>query len=62
MADDSAPPPASEEPSAAGPGQPQEPQQPPAPVQRYGIVSIARHVKDDGRMLLLYTHEESKSS
>jgi hypothetical protein len=61
MADDSAPPPASEEPAAAG-GQPQQPQQPPAPVERYGIVSIARQVKDDGRMLLLYTHEEPESS
>jgi hypothetical protein len=28
----------------------------PQPVEHYGPVEIARHVKDDGRALLLYTH------
>jgi hypothetical protein len=27
------------------------------PAERYGIVSITRHVKEDGRALLLYTRE-----
>lgn len=26
--------------------------------ERYGILSISRRRKDDGRALLLYTHEE----
>jgi hypothetical protein len=29
-----------------------------APAERYGIVSVARHVKDDGRALILYAREE----
>jgi hypothetical protein len=28
------------------------------PAERYGAVEIARHVKDDGRTLLLYTRVE----
>jgi hypothetical protein len=27
---------------------------------RYGTVALARHVKDDGRALILYTHDESE--
>jgi hypothetical protein len=31
------------------------------PAERYGIVALTRHLKDDGRRLLLYTREESDS-
>jgi len=37
------------------PGAAAQPQPPPGPGERYGIVSISRHVKDDGRALLLFT-------
>jgi hypothetical protein len=56
--DPDVPPPSGSSPSGA-PGQPQ---QPPAPIELYGIVSVARHVKDDGRALLLYTREEPEAS
>jgi hypothetical protein len=50
-------------PSGSSPsGAPEQPQQPPEPIERYGIVSVARHVKDDGRALLLYTLEEPEAS
>jgi acetamidase/formamidase len=32
----------------------------PGPAVRYGILAIARHVKDDGRALLLYTDSERR--
>jgi hypothetical protein len=54
MADET---PAPEKPAGARPSG-----QPSAQAERYGIVYVARHVKDDGRMLLLYTHEEAESS
>jgi hypothetical protein len=31
---------------------------PSEPDERYGILRVARHRKDDGRSLLLYTREE----
>jgi hypothetical protein len=42
---------------APKPGAP--PDSPSQPAERYGIVALARHLKDDGRRLLLYTREES---
>jgi hypothetical protein len=30
--------------------------------ERFGAVAIARHVKDDGRALLLYTHAEEHAA
>jgi hypothetical protein len=67
MADNPAPPPASRGPADAAPGKPQRQPTPvehdsPMPVEQYGIVSVARHVKDDGRSLLLYTHRRPESS
>jgi hypothetical protein len=35
----------------AGDGQPAKTR----PAERYGVVEVARHTKDDGRALLLYT-------
>ena len=32
------------------------------PDERYGPVVVARHVKDDGRALLLYTHAAQESA
>jgi hypothetical protein len=29
-------------------------------LERYGTVSVARHVKDDGRALILYAHAEDE--
>ena len=52
MADET---PASEE--AAVPAEP--PNEPSAPTERYGIVSISRNRKEDGRNLLLYTREDA---
>jgi hypothetical protein len=55
----------SDEPPTHGTSPPDPPGQPPpqpAPVERYGILTITRHVKDDGRALLLYTREESEGS
>ena len=48
-------------PPPSGPSQPGEngPADGPAqPEERYGILRVARHLKDDGRSLLLYTREE----
>jgi hypothetical protein len=36
--------------------------EPSAPAERYGILAVSRNHKDDGRNLLLYTHEEPESS
>ena len=45
-------------PSQPGDGGPvQEPWQP----ERYGILMVSRHRKDDGRALLLYTREEGET-
>lgn len=30
--------------------------------ERYGSVTVARHRKDDGRALILYTHDEQEPS
>jgi hypothetical protein len=57
MADDPAVPPASEPAS----GTPPEPDSRSGEVERFGIVSIARHRKDDGRMLLLYVHDPAET-
>jgi hypothetical protein len=54
MADET---PAPEKPAGAGPSG-----EPSAPAERYGIVYVTPHVKDDGRMLLLYTHEAPERS
>jgi hypothetical protein len=32
----------------------------PPPVERYGELEIERHVKDDGRALILYTHRRER--
>ena len=32
----------------------------PPPSERYGPIAIARHVKEDGRALLLYTHTSAR--
>jgi hypothetical protein len=74
MADEPAPPPAGPGSGGAAAGEPVEPppeadrdrspssaQDPPAAVETYGIVVVARHVKDDGRELLLYTHRPPES-
>jgi hypothetical protein len=29
--------------------------------ERFGAVTVARHVKDDGRALLLYTHADARA-
>jgi hypothetical protein len=34
---------------------PPEAEQPPGATERYGVLAIARHAKDDGRALILYT-------
>jgi hypothetical protein len=52
--DPAVPPPSDRSQSGASP----QPDAPSAPAEDYGIVSIARHVKDDGRSLLLYTRGE----
>jgi hypothetical protein len=39
------------------PGAEARPEALPEPTEHYGIVSISRHVKDDGRALLLFTRE-----
>jgi hypothetical protein len=52
-ADPAAPPPSG--PRRSGPDEPADGHSEPA--ERYGIVSITRHVKEDGRALLLYTRE-----
>jgi hypothetical protein len=59
MARDPAVPPPSERPPS---GQPEQPGQRPPHAERFGIVSITRHVKDDGRALLLFTREERAGS
>jgi hypothetical protein len=51
MADET---PASEEPAAPA----RSSGEPSAPAERYGILAITRHVKDDGRALLLYSDIE----
>jgi hypothetical protein len=43
--------------SAGREGEPTEPRIP----ERFGIVAIDRHVKDDGRKLLLYTRTDHAS-
>ena len=45
--------PAPEKPARTGPAG-----EPSAPGERYGILAVSRHRKDDGRNLLLYTREE----
>jgi hypothetical protein len=40
---------------AGSPGEGPPPAEP-QPAEHYGPIAIARHVKDDGRALLLYTH------
>jgi len=55
-------------PEPTPPTPPQPPQRDPGaepdagqrPGEQYGPVEIARHVKDDGRALLLYTHTAAR--
>ncbi len=65
MTPEPAPPPSQEsEPgggSESGSGERSQPGDPP-PEERYGPVAVARHVKDDGRALLLYTHTDARES
>jgi hypothetical protein len=51
------PPPPSDPPRHGSDAQPEASQ----PAERYGVVSVARHLKDDGRSLLLYTRTEHGS-
>jgi hypothetical protein len=44
-------PPASGRAQESSPGEPEQPHE-----ERCGPVAIARHVKDDGRALILYSH------
>jgi hypothetical protein len=37
------------------------PQAPPEPSERYGIVTFERHLKDDGRTLILYARDAQGS-
>jgi hypothetical protein len=54
---------------AAQPSEPQRSQPvagarahaPPEPPERYGIVTFERHVKDDGRALILYARDAQGS-
>jgi len=41
---------------AAGPADQPAPE--PAPQERYGLLALARVGKDDGRSLILYSHDE----
>jgi hypothetical protein len=49
---------ASEDAEPAGRSQPSA--QPEAAAERYGTVAVARHVKDDGRALILYRHASAE--
>ncbi|HLB20771.1 MAG TPA: hypothetical protein VK605_01570 [Solirubrobacteraceae bacterium] len=37
---------------------PDQPVPEPAPQERYGLIALARVRKDDGRSLILYSHDE----
>jgi hypothetical protein len=43
---------------AAGPADQPAPE--PAPQERYGLLALARVGKDDGRSLILYSHDEGR--
>jgi hypothetical protein len=67
MAADSAEPPAREEPhssgqsSGSGGEQRKRPDARKPPSERFGELSILRTSKDDGRALIIYSHEEHES-
>jgi hypothetical protein len=41
-------------------GSADQPMPEPAPQERYGLLALARVRKDDGRSLILYSHEENR--